>query len=280
MLSFSSPQLPWILLWIGLAALIIGLLILTRTSWGQSQPLRKCAAMSLLVHLLLAAYATTIQIVTAGSPEGTAVHGPISVTLVGDSGQPPDAAESDRPANPWDKLLAGSGAAADVLGLTSADLARTELLAAPKDVEPAAPAKSAQPAKSLLEIVAAPVPPVQPSEAPSSTLHTGQAAKAAAPIDMPAPKPIEAPACQFEAGSDGAETAVRRADRECLPAARCRAGVAECEAAIHSCSARRVGSRSRSANRSQRRAAKIVSRRPLGDKFGAVKFRRQSQLKL
>ena len=73
---FSGAQLPWMIVWLGLAVLIIGLIVLTRTNWGQSHPLQKCAAMSLLVHLLLAVYATTVQIVAAGSPEGTSDRAP------------------------------------------------------------------------------------------------------------------------------------------------------------------------------------------------------------
>jgi hypothetical protein len=63
--AFAHPQWAWIGLWIGLAFLIVALIVMIRTSWGQSHPLRKCAALSLLVHLLLACYATTIQIVSA-----------------------------------------------------------------------------------------------------------------------------------------------------------------------------------------------------------------------
>ena len=84
-ICLTGPQLPWVILWLGLATLIVGLIVLTRTSWGQSHPLRKCAALSLLVHLLLAAYATTVQIVTAGSPDGRSATGTINVTLVDDA---------------------------------------------------------------------------------------------------------------------------------------------------------------------------------------------------
>ena len=62
----DRPAIALDVLWLGLATLIVGLIVLTRTNWGQSHPLRKCAALSLLVHLLLAAYATTVQIVTVG----------------------------------------------------------------------------------------------------------------------------------------------------------------------------------------------------------------------
>ena len=56
------------LLWAGLAALTVVLLVLMRTRWGQSRPLRKCLVLSLLAHLLLAGYATTVQIV-ASTPQ-------------------------------------------------------------------------------------------------------------------------------------------------------------------------------------------------------------------
>ena len=75
----SHLQLPWVLLWLGLASLIVLLLVMIRTSWGQSHPLRKCAALSLLAHLLLLCYATTVHIVTAGGGSG---HVRMNVTLV------------------------------------------------------------------------------------------------------------------------------------------------------------------------------------------------------
>ncbi|MHC4178402.1 MAG: hypothetical protein ACYSWU_12895, partial [Planctomycetota bacterium] len=62
---FTSIELLVGLLWLGLAALTVTLLILTRTRWGQSRPLRKCVVLSLLAHLLLAGYATTVRIVAA-----------------------------------------------------------------------------------------------------------------------------------------------------------------------------------------------------------------------
>jgi hypothetical protein len=201
----SNPQLPWIILWLGLAALIIGLIVLTYTSWGQSHPLRKCAAMSLLVHLLLAAYATTVQIVTAGSPTGLADHGPVSVTLVGDDGLPPDAPQSDRPANPWDKLLNGAAPASDVLAVNATPLAKPELLA-PAETKPAP--KPAEPSKSLLETVAAtPAALIKPveSESPVVAASIAPAIKAAAPIDAPTPKSAEPQAANSKPEVSGPE---------------------------------------------------------------------------
>jgi hypothetical protein len=94
----TQHQLPWILLWIGLAFLILSLGVLIRTSWGQSHPLRKCAGLSLLAHLLLLCYATTVQIVTA---TGGVSHN-INVTLVDgteDGSDDPQAVIADDPAS-------------------------------------------------------------------------------------------------------------------------------------------------------------------------------------
>lgn len=48
--------------WIGLIFFTVGLAVLMYTRWGQYRPLRKCMGLSLLVHLILASYATTIHI--------------------------------------------------------------------------------------------------------------------------------------------------------------------------------------------------------------------------
>ena len=59
------------LLWLGLASLTIALLVLMRTRFGQARPLRKCLVLSLLAHLLLAGYATTVHIVSSIPLQGT-----------------------------------------------------------------------------------------------------------------------------------------------------------------------------------------------------------------
>ena len=79
---FGLP-LVWMILWAGLTALTIALLILMRTQWGQSRPLRKCTVLSLLAHALLACFATTVKIVSVTSGH---TDDPISVSIaVGDS---------------------------------------------------------------------------------------------------------------------------------------------------------------------------------------------------
>jgi hypothetical protein len=88
----AHPQLALILLWIGLAFLIVALIIMIRTNWGQSHPLRKCAALSLLAHLLLLCYATSIHIVTAS---GSGHQGGMSLLLMDGSAEGSDAGSDD-----------------------------------------------------------------------------------------------------------------------------------------------------------------------------------------
>ena len=52
-------------LWMGVFSISVALLVLSRTRWGRSNPLRKCLVLSVFAHLLLAGYATTVQIVAS-----------------------------------------------------------------------------------------------------------------------------------------------------------------------------------------------------------------------
>ena len=74
--QIAAMSITWLIVWLGLAALTIALLLLTLTRWGQSRPLRKCAMLSLLAHVLLACLATTINIFhdTAGSPDAAVMR--------------------------------------------------------------------------------------------------------------------------------------------------------------------------------------------------------------
>ena len=66
---FDAQMVRWIV-WSGLVALTLALLVLMRTRWGQSHPLRKCIVLSLVAHLLLGIYTTTVNIVTGGRGTG------------------------------------------------------------------------------------------------------------------------------------------------------------------------------------------------------------------
>ncbi len=91
------------LLWLGLAVLSVTLVVLMRTRWGQSRPLRKCLMLSVLAHLLLVGYATTVQIVCGvGNTEEPVLY----VSFV--DGPARKAAGSEDPVSqekPWKDLL-------------------------------------------------------------------------------------------------------------------------------------------------------------------------------
>ena len=126
---FSNTNLPWLILWLGLFVLIVGLIVLMRTHWGQSNPLRKCAVLSLLVHLVLAVYATTVEIVTvAAGPSGIGGGNPCSVSLVGgDTGDSLiEGTDTGKSPRPWDRVPVGPA----VLPMPQ-DLARTDVPPAP-----------------------------------------------------------------------------------------------------------------------------------------------------
>ncbi len=88
----TGVELVMGLLWLGLAAFTIALVVLIWTRWGQYRPLRKCLVLSVLAHLLLAGYATTVRIVTMTPP----ANGPIIAIRLGDLGGP--GANGDDPA--------------------------------------------------------------------------------------------------------------------------------------------------------------------------------------
>ena len=81
---FWDAQLIRWVVWVGLVVLTVALLLLIRTRWGQSQPLSKCVVLSLLAHLLVGIYTTTVTIVTetVGSPDGEGIQ----VALVDSTG--------------------------------------------------------------------------------------------------------------------------------------------------------------------------------------------------
>ncbi len=96
----------WIV-WSGLVALTLALMVLMRTRWGQSHPLRKCIVLSLIAHLLLGIYTTTVNIVTGG--RGGGGSGSLRVAFIageGDGDANADVAsdEDAEPSNSWDEL--------------------------------------------------------------------------------------------------------------------------------------------------------------------------------
>jgi hypothetical protein len=103
--TFQGEQLLWCLLLGGLLLLTLLLLLAMRTRWGQSKPLRKCVLLSIMAHLLLAGYATTVQIVESShvAPEDSVLR----VTTI-DTGEQPSGPREKQPPEipPWEVLPA------------------------------------------------------------------------------------------------------------------------------------------------------------------------------
>ena len=100
-LLWNDQIVRWVV-WVGLVVLTVALLVLVRTRWGQSQPLSKCIVLSLVAHLLLGIYMTTVNIVThqVGAPDGKGIQ----VALVDSSGGDAASDENDSHEN-WDALV-------------------------------------------------------------------------------------------------------------------------------------------------------------------------------
>ena len=60
--ALTGSQLIMLVIWLGLAGFTVGLIVLLWTRWGQYRPLSKCLILSLLGHLVLGLYATTVKV--------------------------------------------------------------------------------------------------------------------------------------------------------------------------------------------------------------------------
>ena len=121
-----------IVVWIGVAVLLLALLILMRTRWGQSQPLSKCVVLSVFAHLLLFLYAhgtrlldgrptlgsdTPIHVAfiatVAQSNEGAAMSESSTQRRMNDTEEAQEATESEPASEPWERLPDGEPVLAD-----------------------------------------------------------------------------------------------------------------------------------------------------------------------
>ncbi|MCH5377476.1 MAG: hypothetical protein JJ992_26250, partial [Planctomycetes bacterium] len=59
--AMTEPRWQTTVLLAGLAALVIALLVLMRTRWGQVKPLSKCMVLSVFAHALLVTYACCVH---------------------------------------------------------------------------------------------------------------------------------------------------------------------------------------------------------------------------
>ena len=110
----TSTELFLGVLWAGLAALSVTLLVLMWTRWGQSRPLRKCLFLSLVAHVLLFGYSTTVQVFlpAAESPGEPAIR--VSLAEEDPEREASSIEASPDAEKPWETLLHDSVAQPDL----------------------------------------------------------------------------------------------------------------------------------------------------------------------
>lgn len=173
--------------WIGLVALTCYLLVLARTQWGQSNPLRKCIVLSLLAHLLVGIYATTVQIVTAGPRGG----GATSIVLVDSDGEavegPPEGTADEAPSQD-DPAAPPQPADSEQTPPANPPAQKEDPATAPAAAKEITAVASASPAS---------IPPAPPT--PAASAGPGSSGdKTAATVDVPPPDALPAEAADPE----------------------------------------------------------------------------------
>jgi hypothetical protein len=183
--AITSVDLLVILLWLGLAGLTIALLVLMRTRWGESRPLRKCLVLSILAHLLLAGYATTVSIVTSGPLQAKepAIRVSIDQPQIEDRFETRDLAI---PPEPWESFVHESVGEPEPV-----DLARSEPVELPEPQRQPRPQRHGVSEDPTLEDfglaeAAPPDPENVPTDAPAERAPSSP--RAAAPIQAPPAK--------------------------------------------------------------------------------------------
>jgi hypothetical protein len=144
--SLVSPQVIWGVLWFGLGMLTIALVTLMVTRWGQTQPLSKCIVLSVWAHVLMAVYASSVNIVfkPATPPVEIGIHisdGTGTAAETSEAGAQPSAE-----GEPWSQFPSRQPGK-----LAAVPLARpTAETAVTRPASPAAPARDLQPANPRL----------------------------------------------------------------------------------------------------------------------------------
>jgi len=168
---FNLSSTTWIVLWSALGAITVLLVVLLRTRWSTARPLRKCAILSLWVHVLLAFAATTVRIMS-GAPElGSDTPIRISVTTVFEEETAEEKISPD-----WEQPTE-----------TALIAPESEPLVPPKTVS-GEPGPDSAALEQVVEVATKPEPPAPapPWEAPSLLASPAPAEETPAePTDMP-----------------------------------------------------------------------------------------------
>jgi hypothetical protein len=181
--ALTSMDVLVAVLWLGLAALTIALLVLMRTRWGQSRPLRKCVMLSFLAHVLLAGYATTVSIVGASPLEAREAAVRVAISE-GDLDPEADAANRTPSDKPWESFVHPSSVQPEPAELARAEPA--QLREPDRQARTERTGLSNDPALERLPLaeVVQPEPEDLPTDAHAEP--SASAGKSPEPIDAPA----------------------------------------------------------------------------------------------
>lgn len=184
---FSTVSPAWLTLWCGLVVLTVVLLLMMWTPWGKAKPLRKCVLLSLVAHLLMGVYATTVQIAVVSRAQSDET---VAVSLVEFPEE--DAGAPIREPEPWEETPITVAAEAPI----EPESPPEESAAGPRPTE-VAPLDEVDPLPPAAGEVEAPLPEPGDLEAGELEFEAAAAAEiAAAPAAQaqaaPAP-PIDVP---------------------------------------------------------------------------------------
>jgi hypothetical protein len=192
--AWLNVPMGWLFVGAGLALATIGLISMLRTRWRFVKPWKKCALLSLWVHILLAYVATVIQVAsgTLGLGPGDGPGPPIEVALVTTEITPLDEVSSvhvEEPPTPSEPEPAPPDAGDDEpepeaeppAEEETTNLEPPDLLASPEPAPPTESPGDESPAEDLAELEAE-LDEVDDAEAPDLE-----------PVEPPPTPPVEEP---------------------------------------------------------------------------------------
>lgn len=227
MSSLAGMDLGMWLLWLGLAAFTLGMVVLMWTRWGQYRPLSKCLMLSVLAHALMAGYAANVEIL--GKPDLPVGSPVMQVGLDEGPGQWPggsgQATSGDASqGKPWESLVHDPAAAPPL-----ADPQRQDATP-PMEIKRQAvsPGASLLGAPSLDHLATGPTAPLEPEQPALAKAAEPRLApvEAVAEIDVPqaqerktpAPAgPDDQPLARRDAPSDAPESSLKKSAGENPP---------------------------------------------------------------
>jgi len=185
----TAQVIRWIV-WGGLVALTIALLILTSTSWGQSNPLRKCIVLSTVAHLLIGIYATTVNIITNGSGGGGG-QPPVSVAILS-SDDEIHASNTGTSDEPWNGFVTSTAGVGTQDALAPEQLVERAAAEPDRMIESKSPAVPGEITAARIGSVPTEEPPLPGDSGPSSLPKA--TSKSAEPIEASQPERSSSPA--------------------------------------------------------------------------------------